>query len=151
MVRLGEGEQACGAESGGGPGVAELRVDPVPGIGGEDNVELEIAGLPIFKAGIDDGDLREVGELAAGKGGEVRTHFDTNDLTAPVNEGDGGLARAAADFEDLGIGRVDGGLGEQVVENMRRDGAATLVVEIRDLVEGGGAADARLFVHGLFL
>lgn len=148
MHGLCEGEHAAVLERGGGQGIALFRIEPVPGVGGEDQVEGLFAGLPVFKARVDDGDLRECGEFVAGDAGEVGSHFETDDAATAAGERQGSLTGSAADFEDMGCGGVEAGVREEVVEDLRVSFVAATVIDVGDLVEGACAADSRLVIHG---
>lgn len=131
-----ECEVTAGAQQLPSTPVAEIRVDPVPGRRREDEVEVFTGRwAPGLERSVDDGRLREVGEVASSGGGKVGADLDAGDPKPPTGEGDRGLPGGASDFEQpitwIEPSRVDHGVEERF--GILRPG---LLVEIGGRVEG---------------
>ena len=103
---------------------------------------------PTLKAGVVDGDARKFGQLTARDAGEVRAHFDADDAATAAGQRQGCLSGPAADFEDVGEGRVETCLREEIVQDRRGTIPAAEIVELGDLVEGACPANSGVFIHG---
>jgi hypothetical protein len=107
----------------------------VKGCERDDGVESALRRLPRLKGRVDDLDVLELGQVAAGGRGELLAELDGDDPEAALGERSSRLAGAGPDLEDA---PARGNAGElyQAVENLRRVRRARAIVELRDLLEG---------------
>ena len=106
---------------------AQVRVEPVERVEADDCVEQLVSRVPVLERRRHDLDLGVRRELPPRNVGEVRTQLDGEDRASALGKGQRGLARAAADLEQVRSRRQASQL-DQVVEDPRwRDGACGVV------------------------
>ena len=132
------------------PAVAHRRIDPVPRGGGDDRVVRRRVGRPPrLEVRLDDLDVGEPGQIAAGGGREGGPELDAGELQAAGRERARRLARGAADLEHpIALGEA-GAAAELVKEGPR-------VLGPRPVVPVGGRVEGRpqrlaLVGHGWIL
>jgi hypothetical protein len=113
---------AVAHEQFGGLLVADVRVDPMPGGGGEDEVVGLGGRLAGLEAVVDDLHIAECGEVAASFSGQRCPELDAADTEPASREGKRCLSGGAADLEEPRL-RPQLGDVEQPVD--RFDGSAS--------------------------
>jgi hypothetical protein len=113
--------------------VADLRVDPVPGCRGVDELECPKLTFPILERGDVDLD-RQAREIATRVLGKLPTHLDADDGEAALEHGSRGLAGRAPDLEDR-VARLEPSKLDNVIEEFLGVRRSRRLIEVGSRIE----------------
>jgi hypothetical protein len=126
----------------------DVRVQPMPGGKGGDNVEGLTGERPLFEGCVDDLDRADACESLTRDVGEGRSELDGNDRGTQVGQRLGGLPGPASDLKDAAAWLQRGHFG-QVGEQLWRVSRANPIVELSVLVEGRSQSSALVRIRRL--
>lgn len=100
MLGVPESQMPIRRQQTAGFAVADVGVEPAPCSGSENQLEgMLFLGLPILKRCLDDLHVGVSGKIVSRRGGQVLSELKANEPETSSGQGQGGLARRAADLQ----------------------------------------------------
>jgi len=127
-----QGDGATGAQVLRGESPAQLRVNPMPGLGADQQIE-RLLKTGVFEAGRDDVDVRRSPRCLLEDRDHRRVRLDRGQSAGDRGETDGGLPGAGSDLKHSWVGAA--GEGDHVLDEPDRIPRPDTVIPLRDLTE----------------
>src|SRR5438105_10185881 len=129
-----ERQPAAGTERRSGLYIADGRVDPVKGLGGDHQIERSIGAAPRLERHLLNGDLGKLRDVPAEDRGHVLARLQRHHRVATARKQQGGLARPRADLENS-TGRGNLAPGDDLVDQGAGVRRTRGVIQLRLAVE----------------